>query len=827
MSDAITSDRITADLSYPAIDRPDLYDRLDAATAPGGRVVLLSAAAGTGKSVAVADWIRRRPPAAGTTVTWVDVTEPAADPCAAPRGSGGPSLLVVDDAQRITDPAALAALEARLRRLPGTMTVVLCARIDPALPWHALELRGRVTRIGAAELALTVAQTRALCAQHGYHPEDGELAALRESTGGWAAPTRILAARLALDHPAGRSVADLRTHPPRALSDFLTREVLDPLPAELRRFLLCTGAPAAFTTELAAVLGGPSAQLLLRELERRNIPITRIVRDDGLWFEHHPLLHAQLRAELPRLGAELVAELDSRAARWFDDAGLPLPALPHLLDATATDRLADCLRRHGMTMVLDGDGPTLFAHLDRARPELSGDPYLALLRAVDALGRGDTTPPASPPDRHGATSVAPAPWLAPLARAADIDMALRTDRPVGRQVAAPTTGHLDLDCYLTVHLASARVLHGDREDGEARLRHGLTLATRANRPGLALRAVTGLAVAAGRADAVGTMRDRAAKAIAVAAEHDLDRSVDALHATGMAAFGAYLQGESGPTDQTEALLATLEDADGTPRPAAGWSAHVVGRLLDFHRGPERHTAAEDLRSAMLALLERGGPLPVPGRRLLLPVVWALLTVREPRTARLLVEYARTTRGDEPEVALAQAALALVAGGAAATLPMLAAAHERSAELATTERTTLWLLDAVTAALTGAPHPAGDRLRSAVELAAPEQLVRPFLDVPGVIEMLDDRAGTFGRREDFVNRIRRHPGIGRTAAEPPLTAAEITVLTHLPSGRTAQQIAADLGVSVNTVKTHLHRLYAKLGVNSRMDAIGRGRRIGLL
>ncbi|MBF6131993.1 hypothetical protein IU501_03130 [Nocardia otitidiscaviarum] len=821
-----TDDRITADLSYPAIDRPDLYDRLDAAAAAGGRVVLLSAAAGTGKSVAVADWLRRRRPAPGTTVTWVDLADSDTDPGVALRGCTGPTLLIVDNAQRITDPTAL---EPRLRCLPSTVTVVLCARTDPALRWHALELCGRVTRIGAAELALTAAQTRALCAQHGYHPDDDELAALRELTGGWAAPTRILAARLALAHPGGRSVAALRTHPPRALSDFLTREVIEPLPAELRRFLLCTGAPAAFTTELAVTLAGPSAPLLLRELERRNIPIARIARDDGVWFEHHPLLHAQLRADLPRLGAEFAAGLESRAARWFDAAGLPLLALPHLLDAGASDRLADHLRRHGMTMVLDGDGPALFAHLYRGRPELSDDPYLALLRAVDALGRGDATLTESlpPPGHRGATSVAPAAWLTPLARAAHIDAALRTDRPVGRPVAAPTTGHLDLDCYLTVHLASARVLHGDRADGEARLRHGLTLAARANRPGLALRAVTGLAVAAGRADAVTAMRDRAAKAIAVAAEHDLDRTIDALHAAGMAAFGAYLQGESWPADQTEALLTTREDADGTPRPAAGWSTHVIGRLLDFHRCPEQRTGAEDLRSAMLALLDRGGPLPVSGSRLLLPVVWALLTVRAPRTARLLVAHARTTGGGIPEVPLAQAALALVAGGATAVRPMLAAAHERAAELATTERTTLWLLDAATAALSDAPHPAGDRLRRAVELAAPEQVVRPFLDVPGVIEMLDDRAGTFGRGDDFVDRIRRHPRIGRTAAAPPLTAAEITVLTQLPSGRTAQQIAADLGVSINTVKTHLHRLYAKLGVNSRMDAIGRGRRIGLL
>ena len=67
----------------------------------------------------------------------------------------------------------------------------------------------------------------------------------------------------------------------------------------------------------------------------------------------------------------------------------------------------------------------------------------------------------------------------------------------------------------------------------------------------------------------------------------------------------------------------------------------------------------------------------------------------------------------------------------------------------------------------------------------------------------------------------------TALRTALTDAELTVLEQLPSGRTALQIAQDLGVSINTVKTHLRAIYAKLGANSRADAMLRARRIGLL
>ncbi|WP_280497214.1 response regulator transcription factor [Nocardia farcinica] len=60
-----------------------------------------------------------------------------------------------------------------------------------------------------------------------------------------------------------------------------------------------------------------------------------------------------------------------------------------------------------------------------------------------------------------------------------------------------------------------------------------------------------------------------------------------------------------------------------------------------------------------------------------------------------------------------------------------------------------------------------------------------------------------------------------------SAAVLRVLKHLPTGRTTSQIAADLGVSVNTVKTHLRGIYGKLGIASRADALTEARQRGLL
>ena len=74
--------------------------------------------------------------------------------------------------------------------------------------------------------------------------------------------------------------------------------------------------------------------------------------------------------------------------------------------------------------------------------------------------------------------------------------------------------------------------------------------------------------------------------------------------------------------------------------------------------------------------------------------------------------------------------------------------------------------------------------------------------------------------------------GPASAEPPwpgesLTESEIRVLRYLPTHMGAPEIAAELFLSANTVKTHLRHLYRKLGAHSRHEAVQRARASGLL
>jgi len=121
------------------------------------------------------------------------------------------------------------------------------------------------------------------------------------------------------------------------------------------------------------------------------------------------------------------------------------------------------------------------------------------------------------------------------------------------------------------------------------------------------------------------------------------------------------------------------------------------------------------------------------------------------------------------------------------------------------------------------------------LAEPDRVLLPAL-IRVALGLLDRHAGN-GRAEaaltcEAANRPGQAPRAAPPPGEPawpdePLTDSEARVLRYLPTHLRAPEIAAELYVSANTVKTHLRHLYRKLGAHSRQEAVQRARAIGLL
>ena len=90
-----------------------------------------------------------------------------------------------------------------------------------------------------------------------------------------------------------------------------------------------------------------------------------------------------------------------------------------------------------------------------------------------------------------------------------------------------------------------------------------------------------------------------------------------------------------------------------------------------------------------------------------------------------------------------------------------------------------------------------------------------------------RTGTY--EQAVLDRLEGHlPPVTAVGGDAgPLSDRELTVLRYLTSRLTIKEIAAEIYVSTNTVKTHVKRIYIKLGVSSRTEALAEARRLGVL
>ncbi|MFD3742854.1 LuxR C-terminal-related transcriptional regulator [Nocardia sp. NPDC058633] len=838
------------ELSFAPVRCDEAFARLDHAQAAGGHTVLLCGPAGSGKTVVLVDWVRRRCPA---RLAWLTVTEHSGadllavvarnlDPASefVPTGvlhtpmdravdllaalvDVEPTVLVIDDAHLLTDPLQLAGLEYLLTHLPAQVTVLIASRFDPPLRWHALDLAGRLVRIGVPELALPAHRVAQVFAQHGCRLDDAELTVVQNLTCGWSALVRIAAICLSANATDRGTALAALARPSHAVADFLVAELLASLPAPTLEFLLATAVPTRFCLPMAEDLVGDDAARILDELLRANFPLHTVAHAGELWHTYHPLLRAYLLAEAAYTRPDRLPDCHRRVAAWFIAAAMPRPALDHVLAEPGAPGLAPFLRDWGLRMVLEGTGHELVAAVENLSEQ---DTFVRLLRAAVAVESGDIAAAevyleAAHVGTDSAPSLVPAEWVAALDHAVSAGVAVLVgDSSSMRWPLPPATGQPDLDCYAALNCGIAEICGGDIDSGAASVRHAIVHSEQSGLGRVAVRARTASAVAAAMTDRIGELRALAAQAIDRAEGYGLAGSADAASARLLAAYGAYQQGMDFERPVPRLSPAT---ADETVVPAPVRQAAIVTGVLMFADAADRSAAAAALSKQLHRLLDDSPTLHGTGE-LVTDVLWLLLRVQGRADAQQLIEHATRVLGRTSEMAVAEAGLALYAHRPAVVLtvlePLLA-----DPRLSARSLVTGWLLVAVAADRLARPRKVDEACEQALAHAASEQLTRPFLDVPGAADLFARIGARFGHYAAFVDRIRDYRGA--TAGAPQLTDTELVVLRQLPSGMTAGNIAADLGVSVNTVKTHLRGIYQKLAVNARAEAIAQARVLGLL
>jgi LuxR family transcriptional regulator, maltose regulon positive regulatory protein len=772
-----------------------------------------------------------------------------------------PLWLVIDDAHELCSAETLAQLELLVMSAPAELRFILATRCDVRLGLHRLRLEGQLTELRAADLRFSVDEARALFGTAGMELPEPALAALVRRTEGWAAGLRLAALSMA-GHPDPARFAAEFSGSERTVAEYLLAEVLDQQPAPVRRLLLRTSVLERVNGELADLLtGGSGGERILQDLEEAGAFVVALDARRS-WFRYHQLFADLLELELRRTDPAGLAGLHGAAAGWFAAHGYPVEAVRHAQAAQDWSLAARLLSDHFLGLVLDGQGATAHELLARFPAEVAdADPKLAVLMAADELfrrslqaaerhlARAEREMISVPANRRGRFQVNLAIMRLCLSQRrgdlpAVVEEAQRLLAPEQAADAAPDAlvrAGLDEDLRaMALIILGTAELWAFRADQAARhLEQGAALARRIGRPWLEVSALAHGGYAASF-ESFELAAERYLQAIELAAEHGW--TAEPVVAPAYVGLGA-LRIWQMRLDEAEALLDQAERAlRGEVEPAAGVMLCLARGMLELARGRDaRALAAFEAAERLAGLLVPAHPRSMPMRAYLLQAL--ARTGETVRAEQVLAGPDDTGRG---EIRNARAALCLARHDPQAATAALAPVLAGSAPVANLGwMAQAYLLEAIARDALGDPAAAGCALERALDLAEPYGALFAFVLHPApellrrharhrtahaaliaqTLSLLTPRGAAVspvaGRMESAVIVP------PRPALYEPLTHSETRVLRYLPTNLPAPEIADNLCLSVNTVRTHVRHLYGKLAAHSRIEAVERARALGLL
>jgi LuxR family maltose regulon positive regulatory protein len=270
-------------------------------------------------------------------------------------------VLVLDDYHLVDGPDLRDGMTFLLEHLPPNIHLVISSRADPLLPLARLRARGELVEVRAADLRFTPDEVAAyLNDVTGLDLSPENIGALEGRTEGWIAALQLAAISLQGRTDIGGFIAQFAGND-RYIVDYLVEEVLTQQTDPVREFLLDTAVLDRLTGPLCdAVTGRDDASQLLITLERANLFIVPL-DDRREWYRYHHLFADLLRAHLLAQRPALVPQLHQRASLWYERHNHTEAAVRHALAARDFDRAAylmelaaPAIRRHRQETVLFG-----------------------------------------------------------------------------------------------------------------------------------------------------------------------------------------------------------------------------------------------------------------------------------------------------------------------------------------------------------------------------------------------------------------------------------------------------------------------------------------
>lgn len=358
-----------------AVKRPHLMEQLEAGLS--GKLTLISAPAGFGKSTLVSEWIM----SSQQSAAWLSLDEGDRDPfdfltyvvaalntiaphigeemarlLQSPQPPPIQSLikilinkitaidaefiLILDDYHILDNESIDTVVAFLIEYLPAQMHLVITTREDPSLPLARLRARGQLSELRAADLRFSYEEAAAFLNEvMGLDLSADDISKLEARTEGWIAGLQLAAismqGREDVHEFVNRFAGDHRF-----IVDYLVEEVLQHQPESVRNFLLQTSILDRLSASLCAAITNQVENLtLLENLERGNLFVIPL-DDERQWYRYHHLFADVLRAHLMKEQPDQIPILHQRASVWHENHNSSGDAIRHALAAKAFERAA-------------------------------------------------------------------------------------------------------------------------------------------------------------------------------------------------------------------------------------------------------------------------------------------------------------------------------------------------------------------------------------------------------------------------------------------------------------------------------------------------------
>ena len=757
-----------------------------------------------------------------------------------------PFVLVLEDFHLIASPKINDDVAFLLKNQPPHMHLVLSTRADP--PWHLARLRarGEITELRHADLRFTPAEATAFLRDTmDLNLSPDEVAALETRIEGWIAGLQMAAISMKGSEDITEFISSFNgSH--RFILDFLVEEVLQQQSENVQEFLFKTSILERMAAPVCdAVMRSSGSQTVLTQLDRANLFLIPL-DDDRRWYRYHRLFADLLRSRLEQAHPNLAPTLHQRASAWFEQNESADEAVWHAFAADDLERVVHLVEEHALTMVYQGQLAALASWLARIPTEaMNSRPWLCIAQAWTLVYKGqlDAVEPllqtaeeslAAEGQRikgHIAAIRAYAAFLSWDARAMEFAREaldyLSEDDLMVRGLAAMVLaigyfGSGDLaaaeqafaeaivaskatnDRYVAINalceLSDLQTTRGRLHKAAATCRDALQMADASRRQGGKRLPIAGYAL--GRLSVV--LREW--NDLPVAKNHAQECVELSKHwgqADAQILAHSFLAGASLANGDTDGALDAI-------RAAKQMAEMVSPRYRDFVAAREASVllATGDVTAATRWMTESGLSVDDDPYR---PIRNYIVL------ARVLIAQAQIEK-----------AMSLLAH-------LLKMAEESSAMGYVIE---LSILQALALQAAGRTNQALDPLERALSLAETEGYVRIFINEGAPMSRLLRQAIAKGTGVVYAGRLltaleadaesRRQPSVtARASMVDPLSERELEVMRLLTTHLSSTDIAGELTISVNTVRTHIKSIYGKLGVHSREEAVQKAEALHLL